>query len=65
MSPAVIVPENVQQPQEQYHSYHDSAVIYAMQDYLDAKHLTICADSNDKNRNDSGSNYGYLLKSPT
>jgi hypothetical protein len=46
----------------QYHSYHDSAVIYAMQGYLDAKHPTLCAYIDDKNSNDSGSNDGYLVE---
>jgi hypothetical protein len=33
-----------------------------MQDYLDDKHPTLCADSNDTNSNDSGSNDGYPVK---
>ena len=33
-----------------------------MQDYLDAKHPTLCADSDDKNSNDSGSNDGCLVE---
>jgi len=33
-----------------------------MQDYLDAKHPTLCADSDDENSNDSGSNDGYLVE---
>jgi hypothetical protein len=32
-----------------------------MQDYLDAKHPALCADS-DENSNDSGSNDGYHVK---
>ena len=41
-------------------SYDDSA--QAMQDYLDAKHPTLCADSDDENSNDSGSNDGYHVE---
>ena len=33
-----------------------------MQDYLDAKHPTLCADSDDENSNDSGSNDGYHVE---
>ncbi len=34
-----------------------------MQDYLDAKHPTLCVDSYDQNTsNDSGSNDGYLAE---
>ena len=33
-----------------------------MQDYLDAKHPTLCADSDDGNSNGSGSNGGYLVE---
>jgi len=40
----------------------DSALIHAMQDYLDAKHPTLCADSDDKNSNDSDSNDGYHVE---
>jgi hypothetical protein len=43
-------------------SYDDSALIHAMQDYLDAKHPTLCADSDDENSNDSGSNDGYHVE---
>ena len=43
-------------------SYDDSALIRAMQDYLDAKHPTLCADSNDETSNDSGSNDGYHVE---
>ena len=44
-------------------SYDDSA--QAMQDYLDAKHPTLCADSDDENSNDSGSNVDIMLKRQT
>jgi hypothetical protein len=45
-------------------SYNDSALIHAMQDCLDAdaKHPTLCADSDDKNSNGSGSNDGYHVE---
>ncbi len=33
-----------------------------MQDYLDAKHPTLCADSDDGNSHDSKSNDGYLIE---
>ena len=33
-----------------------------MQDYLDAKHPTLCADSDDGNIHDSKSNDGYLIE---
>jgi hypothetical protein len=33
-----------------------------MQDYLDAKHPTRCADSDDRNSHDSESNDGYLVE---
>ena len=32
-----------------------------MQDYLDAKHPTLCEDSDDGNINESDSNDGYLV----
>ena len=43
-------------------SYNDSALIHAMQDYLDAKHPTLYGDSYDENSNDSGSNDGYHVE---
>ncbi len=33
-----------------------------MQDYLNAKHPTLCVDSDDKNSNDSGSNDGHHVE---
>jgi hypothetical protein len=33
-----------------------------MQDYLDAKHPSLCVDSNEGNRNDSSSTDGYLAE---
>ena len=47
--------------------YDDSALIHAMQDYLDAKHPTLCVDSDDddENSNDSSSNDGYHVEKTT
>ncbi len=33
-----------------------------MQDYLDAKHPSLCVDSDEGNRNDSSSTDGYLAE---
>ncbi len=42
--------------------YHVSALIQEMQDYLDAKHLSLCVDSDEGNSNDSSSTDGYLAE---
>jgi hypothetical protein len=38
------------------------ALIHAMQDYLDAKHPTLCVDSDDGMSNESDSNDGYVVE---
>ncbi len=42
--------------------YHVSALIQEMQDYLDAKHPSLCVDSDEGNSNDSSSTDGYLAE---
>jgi len=46
--------------------YHVSALFQEMQDYLDAKHPSLCAVSDGRNSNDGSSSLmGILLKRPT
>jgi hypothetical protein len=42
--------------------YHVSALIQEMQDYLDARHPSLCVDSDEGNSNDSSSTDGYLAE---